>query len=214
MKTITAALVSLLFTSCMHLGMMGLGGGHESVSDAVLEKEVVHGDVKAMATFPSLEVGREMQLTLRLSNTRQQQALRGAKVYFHVQYLHTGGEHTMHQSHMMQHDTASVHNRNAQDHDVNIDREVPETSEPGVYAISFSPSQEGKHELMFHITALSDRTLHPEIIIQATRTVSGKHSSHGGGMHGLGSVSDYAIIGAALMGAMMLVVWVTGGRMF
>ncbi len=67
---------------------------------------------------------------------------------------------------------------------------------------------------MFHITALGDRLLDPEVTVEATRTVSKKQNSHGGGMHGLGSVSDYAIIGAVIMGATMLIVWAAGGRMF
>lgn len=207
--------LSLLLPSCMHLGMMSHGtADHSATPESILEKEIVAGDIKATAIFPSLELGKEAQLTLRLSDARTGRALSRADVFFHAQYLHTPTDHAMHGSETMRHRADSAQVRKETDHDVNVEQEVPESPELGVYRVSFTPSQEGTHQLMFHITALDERLLEPEVTVEVTRTVTTKHDSHSGSMLGFDSRSGYAFIGAALTGAMMLVVWATGGRMF
>ena len=79
----------------------------------------------------------------------------------------------------------------------------------------FTPSQLGKHRLMFHITEIAGEKLETEIIVETQRDVLDIHRQHTRGMmHGFGGISDYILIGGAIMGAMMVWVWATGGRMF
>ena len=76
MKTLFVLLSSVGLSSCMHLGMMGTGDGHHSgaahemTAEPVLEKEVMVGDLRAVATFPPLKIGEDVTLTLRLMDAR------------------------------------------------------------------------------------------------------------------------------------------------
>ena len=216
MKTLILLLASLLFSSsCMHLGMMGTGTDHQSTPESVLEKEVTVGGIRAIAIFPPLERGKEALFTLRLSDAETGQAISRAQVFFHAEYLHTIDRHAMHGKDMMHHEMDSTKpQRMEQEHDVNLDQEVTESSIRGTYSVRFNPSQSGEHKLMFHITALGDQMLEPEIVIEATRIVPDKASGHSGGMHGMGTPTTLVIVGAAIMGAMMLAGWIIRGRIF
>ncbi len=219
MKIFILIASSLFLSSCMHLGMMGTDGDHQSrdrqaASESVLEKEVTFREIKATAIFPPLQVGKEAMFTLKLTNVHTGQPLSGAQVSFHAAYVHSAEESQMKGMHAMHGEIDSAHARAAQEHDVDLDLEVAESSNQGIYVISFPPSQPGEHQIMFHITAIGDQLLEPDIVIEATRHASTSTVDHGGMMQGIGGASEYAIIGAALMGALMLVLWVTGGRMF
>lgn len=215
MKAFILTLSSMLFSSCMHLGMMGTGTDHQPLPASVLEKEVTIGGIRATATFPPLERGKEALFTLTLANAQTGQAISQAQVFFHAEYLHTGDQHSMHGKDMMHQEMDSTKpQRMEQEHQVNFDQEVKENSVRGSYSVAFEPSQSGEHRLMFHVTALGNQILDPEIVIEATKDVPDKMSSHGGGMYGMGGASEYVIIGAAIMGAIMLVVWITRGAMF
>ena len=67
---------------------------------------------------------------------------------------------------------------------------------------------------MFHITAIGDRKLEPEITLEATRTLSGESHEHQSGMMGGTSTTTYVIIGAAVMGAIMIAMVAARGGMF
>ncbi|MDP2884726.1 MAG: hypothetical protein Q8P51_06870 [Ignavibacteria bacterium] len=215
MKTVILMLSSILFASCMHLGMMGGGSDHQSTVEPVIEKEVTVGDIRATAIVPPLRLGEEALFTLRLIDTRTGQPISGAQVSFHAEYLHKNEEHEM-PAHRQMHNKADsiTTRRTSQEHDINLNVEVYESASTGTYSTQFAPAQSGEHRVMFHIRSVGGRKLEPEIVVEATRTVPEKMSGHDGGMHGMGGATPYAIIGAALMGAMMVVIWATGGRMF
>lgn len=219
MKTLIMLTFSLGLASCMHLGMMGTHGGdhseeHQPGAEIALEKEITAGDIKATASFPSLLVGKEALLTLKLTNMRNGQPISGAQVSFHATYLHKAESVARHDIHGTHGTMDSAHTRFATDHDVSFEREIHENSQPGSYAVAFTASQSGNHTLMFHVTAIADVKLEPELIIEATRDVASGIPSHGGMMHGMGSASEYLILGGALMGAMMIVMWATRGGIF
>lgn len=92
--------------------------------------------------------------------------------------------------------------------------EVAERATPGVYTITYKSFQRGEHTLVFHISAIGDRKLDPEITLEATRTISGDLHKHGSDMKGSTSTITYVIIGAAAMAAMMFAMLVVSGRMF
>ena len=114
--------------------------------------------------------------------------------------------------HVMMDSTAA--RRTEQEHDVNLDVDINESETPGTYAAQFTPSQAGEHRVMFHIRSVGDRKFEPEIVVEATRTVPKTASGHDSGMLGMGGGTQYVIIGAAVMGAMMIAIWAAGGRMF
>lgn len=214
MRIVILLLSSILFSSCMHLGMMGGGTGHQSTGESVLEKEVTVGDIRATAIFPSLSMGEEALFTLKLSDTKTGQPISGARVSFQAEYMHKTEEHQM-SGHQQMHNTAdsTTTRRTEQGHDVILDEEVNESASPGTYSAQFTPSESGKHQVMFHIRSVVERKLEREIVVEAARMVAEEMSGHDGGMHGMSGATPYVIIGAALMGAMMIVIW-AGGRMF
>jgi hypothetical protein len=220
MKIISLLTASFLLSSCMHLGMMGTHGGdgssqHQSVSASTLEKEVTSGNVKAIATYPPLQIGKQTTFAIKLEDKTTGKPISNARVSFHTAYLHIGEKRQMSGMQMMHGQMDTSHAQSAPDHDVNVDQEVLEGSTAGVYSIGFTPSQAGEHKLMFHVSAPAEQALPQELIVETTRNVSAFDESHGGGMMGgMGGASDYFIIGAAIMGVMMILVWATGGRIF
>ncbi len=214
MKHVILILSSVLFSSCMHLGMMGAGAGHQSSAQSVLEKEVTVGDIRAIAIFPPLSLGKEALFTLKLVDTRTGQPISRAQVSFHAEYLHKSEKHQMTGHQQMQNMADSITaRRTLEEHDISLDAEVSENASPGTYLARFTSSQSGVHRVMFHIRSVGERKLEAEIVVEAARTVAEEMSGHDGGMHGMTGATPYVIIGAALMGAMMIVIW-AGGRMF
>lgn len=219
MKTLMLLSLGLLSTSCMHVGMMGThedrqSTGHQAVVERVLEKQVVSGNVEATATFPPLVRGREEVFELQLMDLESGQPISDATISFHATYLHRAEEAGEDKAPMMHTRMDSAHTRSGTGHSISFDREVKEQSQSGYYSVAFTPSQSGEHTLMFHVTAIGDETLEPELIIEATRYVALGAASHGGMMHGMSSTSEYLIVGGALMGAMMVVMWATRGTIF
>jgi hypothetical protein len=219
MKVLALVLSTVFLSSCMHLGMMGTHGGgrsgeHQTAQETRLEKEVVRDDINATAVFPPLALGKETLIELRLSSLQGSQPVSNAAVSFHATYVHQAGGSGEHDAHMMHSKKDSLHARPKTDRAISFDQEVRESSQRGLYSIAFTPSQSGEHRLMFHVTAIGDEKVEPELIIEATRNVASPQLSHGGMMHGIDSTSEYLIIGGALMGAMMIVMWVTRGSIF
>ena len=210
MKLMIVIFAGLIFSSCMHVGMMGtgddhhVGAGHEMTSDSVLEKEVVMGEMRATAVFPPLELGTDAVLTLRLMDARTGAPISGAQVYFHVQHVH----------HVNQHDAAaeSPSQMKEQEHDGDTNQEVPESTTPGVYTIPFGSSHAGEYTLIFTVTAIGDRMLEPEMRLEAIRTVSGESNEHHASMMGGSNTTTFLIIGGVVMGAMMVVMLVALGH--
>lgn len=214
MKTFMIVTLSLFLSSCMHLGMMGThgdsqSGDHQAASEPVLEKEVLFGDVKATATFPPLQVGEETIFTLKLTDKTTGQPVSNAKVSFHTSFLHAEKRHTG----TMHGESGSSQVLLSPEHDMN--QEVKE-SVPGVYVVGFTPSQSGEHKSMFHIGALGEQQLEPDVVIETTRHAVASDQSHGSMMmNRKGGMSEYVIIGGVLMGAVMIAFWASrGGHMF
>ena len=188
MKSLILLLSGILFSSCMHMGMPMMHDDveHQSRMESVLEKEVTVGDVKAIAIFPPLEPEKDVLLTLRLVDAKTGQPISGAMVYLHAQYFHKLDSHQRHEKPMTQGDSSSGHSQRIErEHDVHIDQDVEESGERGMYSISYGSSQPGEHTLTFHITAIGDRKLEPEITIEAKRTLADQAHEHDGGMMGI-----------------------------
>ncbi len=219
MKTFLLLSLGLLSTSCMHVGMIGThedrqSTGHQAVADIALEKQVVRGNVEATATFPPLVRGNETVFELRLKNLESGRPISDAIVSFHATYLHKAEGTSKHDTYTMLSEMDSINARPNSGHAVSFDQVVKETSQPGFYSITFTPSQSGEHTLMFHVTAIGDETLEPQLVIETTGNVAPGAASHGGMMHGMSSTSEYLIVGGALMGAMMVAMWATRGSIF
>lgn len=205
--------LALLLSSCMHAGMMGTGDGHhsdashETMSESILEKEVIVGDIKAIATFPPLQMDAEVVVSVRLVNAKTAKPISGAKVYFHAVYLHTP-EATASHNH------GSGTRQPKGDHEINIDEEVKESSEAGVYAIPYGSSPRGEHTLMFHIAEVDDKKFSPEIVIEATRKSSPESHEQSNGMMGINGTAAYVVFGAVVTTVAMLAVLAAQGHMF
>ncbi len=215
MKTLIVVLSGLIFSSCMHVGMIGTGGNHHSgttnemTAETALEKEVIVGDVKATATFPTLQMDTDVVLRLRLVDRQTSQPIPAAKVYFHAQYAHKLETNSSHD-----HSDANRNTRPESEYDVNIDRPVEESRDPGVYSIPYGSTQPGEHTLMFHIAAIGDRKFEPEIVIEAKRMLAQQSHEHSGGMMGMSSTTTYIVVGVVVMGAMMAAMLLSRGGMF
>jgi hypothetical protein len=240
MKTIILTLVSLFFSSCMHLGMMGMAGhdeGEGGKTQSTLEKELTVENVRVNAFFPVMEKGKETFFTLKLADTSTQQGLGSAEVYGRVDYRARHSSHTMMQGttmngrtdtteemdhmHMMQHgpdssmqsdDHKGMMTEQAEsDRDGTKRLEESEGKARGNYTFSATASDEGEYTVSFHVVSIGGQRLAPEILVEATRTVSDGSTHVQGGMMGMGSSSTYMIIGAVLMGTMMVVAWFVRG---
>lgn len=208
MRTIILLGLSFFFTSCMHLGMMGTGTDHQSNSEPVLEKEVTIGDTRATAIFPPLEIEKETLFTLKVMDKRTGNPVPGAEGSFHVQFRGTPGDHRM------QRHADPANEQKMVEHDENLARQLSESSEKGIFTVSFKPSQAGNYQLMFHVTAVGGLTLEPELTIEATRIALMSHDSGAQGMHGSSSIGTYGLIAGITMGAMMIWFWASGRRVF
>ena len=242
MKTVMVILASLLFSSCMHLGMTGMAGHDDGVGterQTTLEKELTVGNVRVNAFFPVMEKGKETVFTLKLTDASTLQALEGAEVYGHVDYRAPRASHEMMQRtmmkgqrdtteemdgmHMMQHPVDSSvqsdgHNammieQTEHDHDTLEHREALEGKERGMYTFTATVRDEGEYTVVFHIVSIGGQKLTPEILVEAKRNVSDAPMHGQGGMMGMGGSSAYVIVGAVLMGTMMALVWLVHGGM-
>lgn len=205
--------LAVLLPSCMHVGMMGIDGGHHSGSsneapaESILEKEIVVGDIRAIATFPPLEMDTDVVVRLRLVHTTTSAPVSDATVYFHAVYLHAP-EATAPHNH-----GSGVHQPKGSQ-EINIDQEVKESSEAGVYAIPYSSSVPGEHTLMFHIAALGDRKFAPELVIEAKRTMLPKSPDQSTGMKEMSGTATYLVIGGVVMTAAMVAMLAARGHLF
>lgn len=219
---ITIASLSFVFLSCMHVGMMGTGGGHQSgashemSAESVLEKEVIVGDIKATATFPPLQMDNDVVVSLRLVDVKTSQPISGAKVYFHAQYAHPLDQNEAH-DHAGAKPSEGVltdNGRQESEHDINIEQELKESREAGVYSIPYGSTQPGEHSLMFHIAAIGDRKFEPEIVIEAKRMLMQQSHEQSGGMMGMSGATPYIVVGAVVMSAFMVAMLLSRGGMF
>lgn len=201
MKLIILVFTGIVFSSCMHLGMMGHGdhanASNTAAAEPVLVKEATFDDIKAIATFAPLQMEEDVMLRLELIDTRTSQPISGAKVFFHAVYMHTAEVSASHNH-------GSDTQRPKGNHEINIDQEVHESSEAGVYTIPYGSSQPGEHRLMFHIAAIGGRKFEPEFVVEAKRMLKPESHEQSGGMMGMGGATPYVVAGAVVMGAMMV----------
>ena len=210
MKNLLLMLLCMLFPACMHLPMMGTGTDHQT---STLEKEITLGDTRANAIFPPLRMGKETLITLMLADLKTGKMISGANVSFHVEYLDTDSVEKAHGGDRAHHGSDSTNaTPRYEQHDVDLP-DVNET-EAGHYIVRFSPSQSGDCKLMFHLGPSGDHDSGAASIIEATRNVSSESMDHDAGMHGMGGSTTSILVGVGVMGAMMLVLWLTRGGMF
>jgi hypothetical protein len=201
MKTISLVGLTFLLSSCMHMGMplMHGDGESQSIRDPVLQKDVTIGGVRAVATFPQLELGKEAIFTIRLLNAGTSEPISGAEVYLHAEYAHI---------------VDSLSHSDEKPHQISVDQEAEEGSERGTYSVTFGSSQAGVHRFMFHITAVDGQPLRQDLVIEGTRTLAGTSHDHtNGAMSGTSTVT-LVIVGAVVMGAMMAAMLLTRGSIF
>jgi hypothetical protein len=204
-----------ILSSCMGAMMLGTGGhgshtdGH-SETDATLEKEVTVGELKATAIFLAIEIGKEAVFTLNLSNSKTDEPIRRAKVYSHVEFEHSPDSHQG-MNHMAMEDTSQAM-KNEEQHGIDFQQEVEESSMPGMYSFSLNPHQSGIHTITFHVTEIDGQLLSPRLLIEARRNVAEEMKMDG--MMGMGSSTTYIAIGTAVMAAMMLTMWLVRGSVF
>lgn len=198
MKALIVLLPGLLFTSCMHMGMPMMDNTYQGYKgDPVIEKEVTFGGIRAVATFPPLEVGQQRVFTLKLITAASSKPVTRAEAYFHV---------------VSRHQKDSTGNLAAEHHiegiqGSNITREMMESSDDsGTYTVSYSPTKAGAQDLMIRVVSVDRQRLERALVIEARRMVAdGSGNDHGGMMMGSGhSTSTYFLIGGALMAGMMV----------
>lgn len=232
-----------ILSSCMGAMMLGTGGhgsqteGH-SAPEATLEKDLTIGEMRAVAVFPAIEIGKESVFTLKLLNSKTSEPIRRAKVYSHVEFEHSPDAHQgmnhmammeeMHNMHGAKDTSMSMHGKmdhstmedtshamkKEEKHGIDFQQEVDESSTPGTYSFSLKPHQSGVHTITFHVTEVDGQILSPPLLIEVNRNVAKVSEQHSGGMMGMGSSTTSVLIGTAVIGAMMLTMWLVRGSIF
>lgn len=197
MKTLLLIFSSFLLSSCMHFIPIDHEGMHDSNEDQILEKEIVLGDVRAVAVFPPLRSGKEVQFTLKLFDPRTLAPISRARVFGHFDYVHRSDHASMMRA---GHDSLHVKRRET-NHDVSFHLELEESKLAGLYSFSSTPNQPGEYTIGFHIVAIGERKLEPEILVEANRITRDGTHEHSEGMN---NVMTVGLIGAGIMGVMML----------
>lgn len=207
MSSLFFAMITVSLSSCMHAGMtmMHSGGNHQLVTEPVLEKEIIVGDLKATVVFRRLEIGKETYFTLKLVDAKTSQPISGAIMYLHSEHLNKPELHQMNEmATMHQQRDSSRSQRIEGEQEVHISRGVEEGKEAGLYSIPYTSIDEGAHKFEFHVTAIGDRKLEPEISLGATRVIAGDKHDHAHEIMGTGRTTTYVVIGAAVMVAMIV----------
>lgn len=204
LKVLLLSLPALLLSSCMHTMMTDHSSMQHDETRITLEKEVIVGDMKAVANIPPLHAGKETLFTLRLTDLITSKPLTQAKVFAHIQYSHTPDH---------QHSDTSQVRQDEMKQDVIVNREVEETKQQGIYELAFTPDQAGEYHIALHIIAIGERKLEKEITVEARQIVPVEDDKSSGMMQSIGSdIPLYIIIGAVVMGAIMIVsLWLRGG---
>jgi hypothetical protein len=209
MRTIVLVISAIIFSSCMHMGMMGTSNGHGSMStgqmktESVLEKEVLAGDIKVTATFPPLVLDGEVVLEVRMVDTKIGQPIRGAKVMLHVQRSNMEDAQAVHDH------TGKITDQNPESiQEEMTDQPFEESREAGVYSIPLRSKQSGEYKLIVHVVEIPGRKLESGIVIEAKRMVQPKMEDHSSGMMGMGDTTTTIVVGTMVMGAMMVVMLV------
>jgi hypothetical protein len=242
MKNMLVMVAGFIFSSCMHLGMTGMSGhdeGEAAGRKTTLEKELTVGNVRVNAFFPVMERGKETVFTLKLSDATTQEGLGSAEVYGYIGNRVRHSSHEMMQGammngrtdttekmdhmHMMKdHPDSSMQSDDHKgmmmehaesDHDGTKRLDALEGKERGNYTFSAVAPDDGEYTVSFHVVSIGDQKITPEILVEATRTVSDASTHAQGGMMGMGSSSTYMIVGGVLMGTMMAVAWFVRGGM-
>lgn len=221
MKTFLVLMSCAVLSSCMHMGMMGAGAGHHSsaehemMSGPALEKEVVVGNVRATVLFPILGPGKGAVVRLLLRDVETGRPLGGASASLHATYVHEPEAAHDDPAGGVPADSISHRGRAKETgHDIDFNQEVRETAESGVYKVSYRSWQPGEHTLMVHVTHVPGYSLHREIAVQASLRMGTHRKTHEGGMMGSTSSETYVIVGAAIMGALMIGMLLARGHMF
>lgn len=89
-----------------------------------------------------------------------------------------------------------------------------ERGSPGEFIFIFVPREAGQYELTVTVSAVNERPLEREIIIDAVRQAFEPGGGHAGGLMAMGSGGSYCILGGALMGVMMIIMLAGWGRLF
>ncbi len=207
MSNLFFVMIAFPLSSCMHAGMtmMHGGGNHQSVSEPVLEKEIIVGILKATAVFPRLEIGKKTFFTLTLVDANTSQPISGAIVHLHWEYLGKPESHEMSDTGAMHQQRDSSHSQRIEGQQaVHAAQAIEEGKEAGLYSIPYASNREGAHAFEFHVTAIGDRKLEQGISIGATRIVAGDKHDYAHDMMGTGRTTTYVIIGAMAMVAMIV----------
>ncbi len=189
MRAVAPLLIGLLCASCAPMGMMPVPGGGRTTSrdPAATVEEVVVGGVRAVVTIPPLAVGRETTLTLSLSNAGTARPLPAAEVRLRA----WGTDRD----------------------DPPAESLVRETATPGAYSAPFVPAGPGRVAFEFRVVVSGVRTLEPAPGADAGAIVVGPFSAAAAHPHGRPRTVPRAMIGGALMAAMMLAMIVARGGM-
>ena len=225
---LTFAATLFLFSGCMAVSILSHGGSHgdnsssSSKSSTTVQKEITSNGIKAEATFPPLALNNATTFTLKITDAKTGKPLPNFDVWFHASYTHkpTGHYRNMmsdssHQS--MNHDNgitddSSEHSKMENQHGINYDRQLVDSTGLGTFTVLYTPVQGGEYVIAFHLLQ-GRKKLMEDIVIEQKVTAGEAHESHSsGGM--MGSLDEYAIGVGATMAARMFFSWTSGSMMF
>lgn len=198
MKRILLIIPATLLASCMHLGMLNHSTPENSQTPVATTTDITAGDIRAVATFPRLVLGKEVVCTLRLWNRQTFAPLKDATILFQARVARE-------QSTMNPHGDTSA--TAAMDNNVQVlwSGAPAETGDPGVYSITYKCLQPMEQEITFRVTAIRDKEINPPLVISSKSSVYGEaHSGMEGSM--MGNNSFFMMLGVAAMIAGMMAI--------
>jgi hypothetical protein len=208
-------LAFVLLPGCMYYSMMGGGNGNSS-RQTVLEKETVGASLKVVALFPPLTKSDESRVVVNVRDRKTEKPVSNAQISIRVELIHDNGHDNQAHGGMMMHQMDTLHAQTMQmKNNVNMELTASESSASGTYNAYFTPSQSGSYKFIVTMVSAEGYTLGNPIVIEGTRIAAATESRQGG-MHGgmEGSTSIWLVVGAAVMGAMMIVLMTTKGGLF
>ncbi|MBI4811772.1 MAG: hypothetical protein HY800_10100 [Ignavibacteriales bacterium] len=205
MTKFTFIILSFFFSSCMHMMMNDNHRQQDHNTDSTLQKEVIMGQIKATAMFPPLEINKETEFSLRLVDVTNTKPISGATVMAHIEYVSSDDNMKHDPYHQKEVDSQSKKHWSI---------ELTEGKQAGLYLFKQEFAQTGEYIIQINVLSVQGIKLEPVLIIDARKNVFEHPNSHGGGMLGKGSSTTYIILGASLMVAMMVGMFIVRGSIF
>lgn len=181
--------LGIVLSGCMMMGMHGGMMGHSESHAAerpgeALVKEVIVNGVSVSAEFPPARVGSVVRYVVKIVDARSGEPIQNAKVHATIERARQENATTDHTSH--------VPHTSADSESFTFNQRTD-----GSYSWNYEFKTPGVYDIRFEVYDLGEEQ--SPVVLSARREVQASHKEHGGI-----EATPVILIGAAVMGAMMV----------